>query len=227
VKAPYAFNADTASIEFGLSIDDRWQGHGIGKACSGIWNAVPLRSGAERLFGDTRAPTTPMIGLARKSGYAFHHSPGLEAGAFRETDRRVEPRISPAASWRLAAFPVKPTPAPRRGFDKLIRSGCPETGLFSALNIVNSAAILLTFSGVGCPMLYRGAGTALERFPDIARVRLRTIPIGLSGRDGMVTISPWSRPGAGVDHVLGRHHDAVGRCDRQACDVQNSLPSLR
>src|SRR3979490_1116077 len=26
----YAFHADTPSIEFGLSIDDRWQGHGIG-----------------------------------------------------------------------------------------------------------------------------------------------------------------------------------------------------
>src|SRR4051794_14281188 len=31
-EARYAFNADAASIEFGLSIDDRWQGQGIGKA---------------------------------------------------------------------------------------------------------------------------------------------------------------------------------------------------
>ena len=31
-EARYAFDSDTASIEFGLSIDDRWQGHGIGKA---------------------------------------------------------------------------------------------------------------------------------------------------------------------------------------------------
>src|SRR5258705_10440288 len=31
-EARYAFESDTASIEFGLSIDDRWQGHGIGKA---------------------------------------------------------------------------------------------------------------------------------------------------------------------------------------------------
>src|SRR6185436_7283938 len=31
-EARYAFDSDTVSIEFGLSIDDRWQGHGIGKA---------------------------------------------------------------------------------------------------------------------------------------------------------------------------------------------------
>ncbi len=31
-EARYAFHAETASIEFGLSIDDRWQGHGIGTA---------------------------------------------------------------------------------------------------------------------------------------------------------------------------------------------------
>ena len=31
-EARYAFHADTGSVEFGLSIDDRWQGQGIGKA---------------------------------------------------------------------------------------------------------------------------------------------------------------------------------------------------
>ncbi len=31
-EARYAFNADTDSFEFGLSIDDRWQGQGIGSA---------------------------------------------------------------------------------------------------------------------------------------------------------------------------------------------------
>src|SRR3954464_3017664 len=28
-EARYAFDADTDSFEFGLSIDDRWQGHGV------------------------------------------------------------------------------------------------------------------------------------------------------------------------------------------------------
>src|SRR5882757_10024600 len=31
-EARYAFHADSGSFEFGLSIDDRWQGHGIGAA---------------------------------------------------------------------------------------------------------------------------------------------------------------------------------------------------
>ena len=31
-EARYAFDADSASFEFGLSIDDRWQGQGIGSA---------------------------------------------------------------------------------------------------------------------------------------------------------------------------------------------------
>jgi GNAT superfamily N-acetyltransferase len=31
-EARYVFNADTDSFEFGLSVDDRWQGHGIGAA---------------------------------------------------------------------------------------------------------------------------------------------------------------------------------------------------
>src|SRR6185503_16397065 len=42
-EARYAFNADTASIEFGLSIDDRWQGHGIGKA---LLNNLECRAAA-------------------------------------------------------------------------------------------------------------------------------------------------------------------------------------
>src|ERR1700730_645850 len=31
-EARYGFEADTGSFEFGLSIDDRWQGHGIRSA---------------------------------------------------------------------------------------------------------------------------------------------------------------------------------------------------
>ena len=31
-EARYAFDAETDSFEFGLSIDDRWQGHGVGSA---------------------------------------------------------------------------------------------------------------------------------------------------------------------------------------------------
>src|SRR6202022_2616104 len=40
-EARYAFDADTASFEFGLSIDDRGQGQGRGRALPGIVKAAP------------------------------------------------------------------------------------------------------------------------------------------------------------------------------------------
>src|SRR5207247_5430779 len=102
-EARYAFEADTASIEFGLSIDDRWQGHGIGKALLKNLECRAASFGAERLFGDTLRSNDAMIGLARKSGYAFTHSPGDWKLVRFEKHIDVEPRDIPCASWRLAA----------------------------------------------------------------------------------------------------------------------------
>jgi GNAT superfamily N-acetyltransferase len=73
-EARYAF--EDGSIEFGLSIDDRWQGHGIGKALLKNIECRAASFGANRLFGDTLRSNDAMIGLARKSGYAFMPSPG-------------------------------------------------------------------------------------------------------------------------------------------------------
>ena len=88
-EARYAFDFETSSIEFGLSIDDRWQGHGIGKALLKNLECRAAAFGAERLFGDTLRSNDAMIGLARKSGYAFTKSARrLEAGALRKTYRR-------------------------------------------------------------------------------------------------------------------------------------------
>ena len=75
-EARYAFDPETASIEFGLSIDDRWQGHGIGKALLKNLECRAASFGADRLFGDTLRSNDAMIGLARKTGYAFMPSPG-------------------------------------------------------------------------------------------------------------------------------------------------------
>jgi hypothetical protein len=47
----------------------------------------------------------------------------------------------------------------------------------------------------GGARLYRGAGTALESLPDMARRDAsKRSHSALSGSDGMVTVSPWSRP---------------------------------
>jgi GNAT superfamily N-acetyltransferase len=103
-EARYAFHADSSSIEFGLSIDDRWQGQGIGKALLKNIECRAASFGAERLFGDTLRSNDAMISLARKSGYAFTNSPGDWKLVRFEKHLDVEPQDIPCASWRLAAI---------------------------------------------------------------------------------------------------------------------------
>src|SRR6266436_7144423 len=102
-EARYAFNADTASIEFGLSVDDRWQGHGIGSALLKNLECRAAAFGAERLFGDTLRSNDVMIGLARKSGFAFTNSPGDWKLVRFEKHIARAPQEIPCASWRLVA----------------------------------------------------------------------------------------------------------------------------
>ncbi len=102
-EARYAFDSDTSSIEFGLSIDDRWQGHGIGKALMKNLECRAASFGANRLFGDTLRSNDAMIALARKSGYAFTNTPGDWKLVRFQKEIHVEPQEIPCASWRLAA----------------------------------------------------------------------------------------------------------------------------
>jgi RimJ/RimL family protein N-acetyltransferase len=103
-EARYAFYADSSSIEFGLSIDDRWQGQGIGKALLKNIECRAASFGAERLFADTLRSNDAMISLARKSGYAFTNSPGDWKLVRFEKHLDVKPQDIPCASWRLAAI---------------------------------------------------------------------------------------------------------------------------
>jgi len=108
-EARYAFDPETDSIEFGLSIDDRWQGHGIGKALLRNLECRAASFGADRLFGDTLRSNEAMIGLARKSGYAFMPTPGDWKLVRFEKHIDVEPQDIPCASWRLAALSRRAT----------------------------------------------------------------------------------------------------------------------
>jgi GNAT superfamily N-acetyltransferase len=105
-EARYAFDADTDSFEFGLSIEDRWQGQGIGSTLLGNLQCRAAAFGAKRLFGDTLRSNDAMIGLARKSGYAFTHSPGDWKLVRFEKHVEVAPQEIPCASWRLAALQI-------------------------------------------------------------------------------------------------------------------------
>jgi GNAT superfamily N-acetyltransferase len=101
-EARYAFDTDTDSFEFGLSIGDRWQGQGVGSALLANLQCRAAAFGARRLFGDTLRSNEVMIGLARKSGFAFTQSPNDWKLVRFEKHIDAVPAEIPCASWRLA-----------------------------------------------------------------------------------------------------------------------------
>ena len=103
-EARYALHPEDASLEFGLSIEDRWQGHGIGSALMKNLECRAASLGASRLFGDTLRSNEAMISLARKSGFVFtRHPEDWKLVRFEKSLGRAAPREIPCASWRLAA----------------------------------------------------------------------------------------------------------------------------
>jgi GNAT superfamily N-acetyltransferase len=110
-EARYAFDADTGSFEFGLSVDDRWQGQGIGSALLGNLECRAAAFGSKRLFGDTLRSNDVMIALARKSGFAFTRNPDDWKLVRFEKHVDAAPQEIPCASWRLAAQGFAPSAA--------------------------------------------------------------------------------------------------------------------
>ena len=96
-EARYAFDADALSVEFGLSIGDRWQGLGIGKALMKNLECRAASFGAEYIFGDTLRSNKSMIGLARKAGYAAAANSGDWKLVRFEKKIHVEPQGIPSA----------------------------------------------------------------------------------------------------------------------------------
>jgi GNAT superfamily N-acetyltransferase len=110
-EARYAYNFETSTFEFGLSIDDRWQGHGIGRAILKNLECRAAAFGADSIFGDTLRSNDSMIALARKSGYAFGNSPGDWKAVRFCKQITVAPQDIPCASWKLAAASRVSSPA--------------------------------------------------------------------------------------------------------------------
>ena len=102
-EARYAFHAADSSIEFGMSIDDRWQGHGIGTALMKNLECRAASISATSMFGDTLRSNDSMIALARKSAYAFTNHPDDWKLVRFVKEIAVAPKDIPCASWRLAA----------------------------------------------------------------------------------------------------------------------------
>jgi GNAT superfamily N-acetyltransferase len=107
-EARYAFDAENDSIEFGLSVADRWQGYGIGSALMTNLECRAAAFGAIRLFGDTLRSNATMMNLARKSGFVFMPHPGDWKLVRFEKHIDTEPRDIPCASWRMAAEQIAP-----------------------------------------------------------------------------------------------------------------------
>jgi GNAT superfamily N-acetyltransferase len=103
-EARYAFHVETSTLEFGLSVDDRWQGHGIATALLKNLECRAAALGAEHMFGDTLRSNQTMISLARKSGFAFVNHPDDWKLVRFDKEIHVAPGDIPCASWRLAAL---------------------------------------------------------------------------------------------------------------------------
>lgn len=101
-EARYSYDAATQTAEFGLSIDDAWQGYGIGAALLANLECRTAALGAVRLMGETLRNNEQMIGLALKAGYAFTPT----ATDWRQV--RFEKPLHhaeqiPCESWKLVA----------------------------------------------------------------------------------------------------------------------------
>src|SRR3954469_23338350 len=102
-EARYEFDPRTLSFEFGLSVDDRFQGQGIGQALLSNLECRAAAFGAERIFGDTLRSNDAMMAAARKAGYRFVASPGDWKLVRFEKHINVAPPDVPCASWRVTA----------------------------------------------------------------------------------------------------------------------------
>ncbi|KYG97180.1 GNAT family N-acetyltransferase [Bradyrhizobium sp. DOA1] len=100
----YALHAETATVEFGMSVDDRWHGHGIATALLKNLECRAAALGAEHIFGDTLRSNETMISLARKSDFTFVNHPDDWKLVRFDKEIAVAPKDIPCASWRLAAL---------------------------------------------------------------------------------------------------------------------------
>ena len=103
-EARYALHEETSTLEFGLSVDDRWQGHGIATALLKNLECRAAALGAQHIFGDTLRSNPTLISPARRSGFAFVNHPDDWKLVRFEKEIHLAPKDIPCASWRLAAL---------------------------------------------------------------------------------------------------------------------------
>jgi RimJ/RimL family protein N-acetyltransferase len=114
-EARYALHPESGSVEFGISIDDRRQGQGLGAALLKNMECRAAALGAVSLFGDTLRSNEVMLKLARRAGYAIAPNPDDWKLVRFEKHIDIVPKDIPCASWRLAAVSRHPTAASLAG----------------------------------------------------------------------------------------------------------------
>jgi GNAT superfamily N-acetyltransferase len=102
-EARYAFDPVAARFELALSVDDRWQGRGIGAALLANLECRAAAFGAGQLFGDTLRSNDTMLHLARKSGYAFAPTPDDWKQVRFQKKLAIAPQEIPCMTWQRAA----------------------------------------------------------------------------------------------------------------------------
>ncbi|CAL74835.1 conserved hypothetical protein [Bradyrhizobium sp. ORS 278] len=70
-EARYALDRATGRVEFGLSVQDRWHGHGIGPALIAELERRARALGGLTLSGDALRTNDVMIALVRKAGFTI------------------------------------------------------------------------------------------------------------------------------------------------------------
>jgi GNAT superfamily N-acetyltransferase len=103
-EARYVFDEGSGEFEFGLSVDDRSQGQGIGTALMSNLECRAAALGATRIVGETLRSNAQMIALARKSGFSFASTPDDWRLARFTKELHVAPQDIPCANWKQAAL---------------------------------------------------------------------------------------------------------------------------
>jgi GNAT superfamily N-acetyltransferase len=93
-EACYAFDADTSSAEFALSVHDRWQGRGLGKVLLEQVESLAAAAGAVRIFADTLRSNERIRRFAHVSGYASAPGSDWRLLYFEKAIPRQAPEIA-------------------------------------------------------------------------------------------------------------------------------------
>lgn len=74
--ARYALEADPSLAELAVTVDDAWQGRGIGHRLLAALVRRARSAGVARLFGDCFPSNTAMLALLRDAGFVIESCPG-------------------------------------------------------------------------------------------------------------------------------------------------------